>query len=508
MNIVGNDGIPIAMPVNERPFWRKVAVVSAGILLVLAVVLVITLSGGDAPPELPIHNKAKMLRDEAYGLIRPVPHIFGGAEPGQLLDWEERVQEASSKFGEILELKAEDPEEVRLLTAVQEEAARDKKSVSKRITDIRDELWPMVKANEQPGDMHSRVSSAIPIIRDGSGHGSGFLFEYWGKLWVATNRHVVEGVGRDGLKLVFLIDNSNNRIRYSDPVPVPWKASVGAIHRRADLAIIDIPVPSWLQDSISSKKIRPMKLLPKKLQSQPMDPIWTIGHPGGQFSGTATTGEITAIRKQYYGAEHHYGKLIQINAKVDKGSSGCPVFDRHGRVVGVVAFGNTERTVNYAIDVDALWELITDPEVRLSIEEVERLAKVSTAYTRYRMEMEKEGWRLCESVEADRQSRWVDALEKWVNYRMWVFEGMAKTQYAVMAVSDPKQHVQFIGLPSNARRIPGSDRLMVRFELDADAGGTVSIGVAYPDSSDSKKDWPIHVGIFRHTSPTTAPQRD
>ncbi len=475
-------------------------------LVVLVVVLVIVLSGNDAPPDRPIYKKAQMLHQEAYDLIRPVRHLVGGAEPSQLLDWEERVRASISKFSEILELQAEDPEEVRLLTALQEETARDKNSVSKRITDIRDELWPMVKANEQPGELFSRVSSAIPIIRDGSGHGSGFLFEYGGKLWVATNRHVVEGVSKGGLKLVFLLGDPSNPS--SNSVAVPWKASVGAIHRRADLAIIDIPVPPWLRDLIDRKQVRPIKLLPKKLQSQPMDSIWTTGHPGGHLSLTATTGEITAVRRQYYGEEHHYGKVIQINAKVYKGSSGSPVFNRHGRVVGVVSFGNTERGINYAVDVDALWKLLTDPEVRLSIEEVERLAKVSTAYARYRIEMEKEGWRLCESVEADRHSQWVEALEKWVNYRRWVFKATAKTQYTVLAVSDPKQHVQFIGLPPNAQRIGESGGLMVKFESDPDADRVVSIGVAYPDSPDSKKDWPVHVGIFRRTSPTTAPRRN
>ena len=514
-NIVGNDGIPIARPANDRPFWRKVMMASVGVLVVLAVVLVITLSGNDPPPTTqgPL-NGAQDLFKEANDLINSVPYKYGvrGAEVDQLFDWKGRLQKATGKCDEILSLKAAGLRTADRLKALQWDVELRKRHVLKRITNIEKELLPVRETGDQPRDMFPRVTPAIPILRHARAKGSGFLLEHKGKLWVATNRHVVEGVGKEGLELVFLLGNPDSPSRNS--TRIPRETAIGAVHKEADLALIGIPDSSWLQDLLSKKQVSPLQLRSPKRPPQVMDKIWTVGHPGGHVELTVTQGDITAVKKEFrygYGANSYQGKVLQISAEVFGGSSGCPVLDRHGRVVGVVAFGRRigdRSKVDYAIHVDALWKLLTTPEMRLSAEEVDRSARVAAAYVRHLMEMEKDGWRLCGLVEVGRKSHWADALKQWVNSRTWMFNGIARTQYAVMAVSDPKHQIQLIVSQPDAQRTAGSGKLMVKFKLDADADRMIRVDVAYPDSPKSKNDWPVHLGVFRRTSPPTTRRRN
>jgi S1-C subfamily serine protease len=514
-NIVGNDGIPTARPANERPFWRKVTMASAGVLVVLAVVLVIALSGNDTLPDTPIYKKALKLSEEAVDLVRPVRYNIRGAEPSQLFDWKGRLQEATTKLAEILELRATDPQEVKRLTVLQGEVERDKKNVLDRITNIKDELWPLVKPDDQTRDMFPRVSCAVPIVQHARGRGSGFLFEHQGELWVATNRHVVEGADKNGLELAFMIGNPDSPNRIS--VPVSRTAALGAIYKKSDLAIIRLPDLRLFKDLISKRQVSPLKLSPRKFRSHDIplperkpkafDKIWTVGHPGDHLPLTATQGGITGITDEYSYRGQNYGKVIQIDAEIAPGSSGGPVFDRQGRVVGIATLGVPTRTgkrVKYAIHVDELWKLLTDPKTRFTIEEIDRLAKVAAAYRLYQMRMEKDGWRLCGSIEVGHKSHWVDALQQWVNSRTWMFNGIARTQYAVMAVSDPNHQIQLLVSKPDTQRTAGSGKLMVKFKLDADADRMIRVDVAYPDSPKSKNDWPVHLGVFRRTSlPTT-----
>jgi len=498
-NAIDYDAIPVAKKAEGLATGLKIAMILGAVLVAAAVGAVVIVTRNGAPPHYPVRDQAAELSKEAFDIVRPVRHIVTGARTRQLFDWKAKLRKASDKFAEILELTSDDPEEEKLLQAAREKAARDKTALSDRLSDIDDELWPVVKAGDAHKDMFPRVSAAAPIVKHSSGRGSGFLFEHHDKLWVATNRHVVDRLGQDGLKLEFLIGDPGNPS--AESVEVPWKTAIAAIHRDADLALIEVPENPVLKDLIERKQVRPVKLQAAKLNSKAMDEIWTVGHPGGHVSLTATSGEITAIKRQYYGSDHYYGKLLQISAEVYKGNSGCPVFNSAGRVVGIVSFGRRigdGHTVNYAVDVDALWKLLNQPDLRLSVEEVRRLTAVADAYSRYAAEMETQRWRLRPAIRTDRKSEWSEPHQGWISYRLYIFKATLGARYAVMAVKDPKHPVQFIGLPEGVRPTEQGDRLLVKFQLAGETDRIMQIGVAYPDPDDSKKDWPIHVGIFEY----------
>jgi hypothetical protein len=72
--------------------------------------------------------------------------------------------------------------------------------------------------------------------------------------------------------------------------------------------------------------------------------VWIIGNPGG-LPGTDSAGEISAFLNR--------GQLIQITGPLWPGSSGSPVLDRNGKVIGVAVGPQVEgQTLNFAIPAE------------------------------------------------------------------------------------------------------------------------------------------------------------
>ncbi|RYD72949.1 MAG: trypsin-like serine protease [Verrucomicrobiaceae bacterium] len=177
------------------------------------------------------------------------------------------------------------------------------------------------------------------------GFGTAFAISESGLL--ATNYHVIE----HGRKFIA-------------------RTTAGATHRissvvrrnpTADLAILQMETSRKIQflESGDSESLRTGTS------------IAVFGAPEG-FSGTLTEGVISARRvdASMMKSLPNLGDLIQISAPISSGSSGSPVLDSHGRVVGVVCAllsGNTRQNLNFAIPVSALDNLRQRPEGYISL---------------------------------------------------------------------------------------------------------------------------------------------
>jgi S1-C subfamily serine protease len=165
------------------------------------------------------------------------------------------------------------------------------------------------------------------------GNGSGFVISEDGKL--ATNYHVIEDAGR--LTAVF----SGGR-----EVAV---AGVWAVDPAADLAILQL-------DRGSYQSLR-LAAAPAKQGAS----VVMIGSPLG-LEGTVSTGIVSAVRER--GPERRvvgedlssWG--LQITAPMSPGSSGSPVLDENGEVVGVAVGQRTRgQSLNFAIPASYLRDL-------------------------------------------------------------------------------------------------------------------------------------------------------
>ncbi len=177
---------------------------------------------------------------------------------------------------------------------------------------------PAAPARETAGEgllsvqeIYERVSPSVVVVYNLNesgqvrGHGTGFFIEPWGT--VATNYHVVEGA-------------ASLKIRTKSGATMDIRG-VAASDAENDVVILSAILPV---DSIHTLRMTPA--LPKV-----GDKIVVIGTPyHPQLAQTITDGLVSAIRPLAGGK-----RLIQISAPISPGSSGSPVVNMKGDVVGI-----------------------------------------------------------------------------------------------------------------------------------------------------------------------------
>ena len=136
--------------------------------------------------------------------------------------------------------------------------------------------------------------------------GSGFFINEDGVM--ITNFHVVKG--SDWIEVVT-----------SDDKKYPIK-DVLATDIDSDLFLASVDIPQNM--------VHPIKI--SSAIPEIGEDIIVIGCPDG-LSQTVTRGIISAIRDQ-----EDYGTVIQIDAAISPGSSGSPVINKEGEVIGVATF--------------------------------------------------------------------------------------------------------------------------------------------------------------------------
>ena len=173
------------------------------------------------------------------------------------------------------------------------------------------------------------ASTVLLVMEDTNGQplslGSGF-FVHNGQ--VATNLHVVKGASRGYAKLV------SQKTKYDIE-------GVTAVDAARDLVILKISVPGAQIISLGDSDTVQVGV-----------PIYAVGNPRG-LEGTFSQGIISSVRK--VGTD----KLLQLTAPISPGSSGGPVLNGKGQVIGVsVATFRGGQNLNFAIPSNYLKKLM------------------------------------------------------------------------------------------------------------------------------------------------------
>ncbi len=173
-------------------------------------------------------------------------------------------------------------------------------------------------------------SVVILTMQDSAGRhaklGSGFFV---GDGIVATNFHVIEGARRGSARLV----GSDTSYQVSGTV---------AIDEQHDLALLAV--------SGSNAPVLPVSAGTNLATG---DTIYVVGNPEG-LEGTFSQGIISSFRKLEEETE-----LLQITAPISQGSSGGPVLNRMGQVVGIAVFTWKEgQNLNFAVPGWRLTDLL------------------------------------------------------------------------------------------------------------------------------------------------------
>ena len=164
------------------------------------------------------------------------------------------------------------------------------------------------------------------MVRVAGGFGSGFVAS---KDRIATSLHVLSA----GPPITIVLP-SGREIR---------DLTVIATDAQSDLAVLGVPdltsPPLSLGDSDSAR---------------PGDRVVAIGHPFG-LDHTVSDGLLSAVRK-LPGAI----SLLQISAPISPGSSGGPIFNDRGEVIGVATMASTAgQNLNFCVPVNLLKPLLS-----------------------------------------------------------------------------------------------------------------------------------------------------
>ena len=178
-------------------------------------------------------------------------------------------------------------------------------------------------------DPTSRTFQGGFLIRTQVAVGSGFFVR---ENVVATNAHVVKGA---------LGGHARGVVGERAPFDVE---GILAIDEERDLALV----------KVSGLKAPPLAL-GEAGQVAVGDEVFAVGSPHG-LEGTFSPGIVSGVRNW------KTGTLLQITAPISPGSSGGPILNRRGEVVGVAVGTLTEgQNLNFAVSVAHLRALLERP---------------------------------------------------------------------------------------------------------------------------------------------------
>ncbi|MEP6705771.1 MAG: trypsin-like peptidase domain-containing protein, partial [Acidobacteriota bacterium] len=145
---------------------------------------------------------------------------------------------------------------------------------------------------------------------------------------IVTNRHVIEKSSRVE---IHLMDGKKFVVK-----------GVLAVDGEGDLALLQVDVPRGLAVPLPI-----MRAVPQEGES-----IVVVGNPFG-LEGSVSNGIVSAVREIA-----GYGKIIQITAPISPGSSGSPVVNMYGQVIGIASLQAAEgQSLNFAIPSERILQL-------------------------------------------------------------------------------------------------------------------------------------------------------
>ncbi len=145
---------------------------------------------------------------------------------------------------------------------------------------------------------------------------------------IITNRHVIEKSSRVE---IHLLDGKRFPVR-----------GVLAVDGEGDLALLQVDVPRNLAVPLPI-----VRAVPQEGES-----IVVIGNPFG-LEGSVSNGIVSAVREI-----SGYGKIIQITASISPGSSGSPVVNMAGQVIGIATLQAAEgQNLNFAVPAERIGQL-------------------------------------------------------------------------------------------------------------------------------------------------------
>lgn len=146
-------------------------------------------------------------------------------------------------------------------------------------------------------------------------NGSGIVLTEDG--YILTNYHVIQAAYTNGAQVLVFTYNGTEH-----------EAEVVGVETDSDIAVLKIEIdesdglaPAWMGDSS---------------EINVGQPIYAVGNPLGELTFSMTSGIVSALDRRITTDENVTVDMFQIDAAINNGNSGGPVFNAYGQVIGVV----------------------------------------------------------------------------------------------------------------------------------------------------------------------------
>jgi S1-C subfamily serine protease len=166
-------------------------------------------------------------------------------------------------------------------------------------------------------DIYANASYSVVLLHGNSSgtevQGSGFVYNYSGRMVVLTNFHVVQDV--TGLSVTFSDGNG-------------YSATVLGTDPYADLAVVSVNAPV--------EELKPLAIVSSS-GLRVGDQVIAIGNPYG-LVGSLTTGIVSALGRSEqadFTSNFSLANMIQSSTPINPGNSGGPLLNAAGDVVGI-----------------------------------------------------------------------------------------------------------------------------------------------------------------------------
>ncbi len=195
-------------------------------------------------------------------------------------------------------------------------------------------VTPAAGSTLTPAQIASRSTPSVVTIRTERSLGTGFVVRQDG--WIATNMHVIVGDPSSALTRVTVTLPDDRELEVVE---------VLAASPEHDLALVRVDA-----------KGLPVLGLGDSNAMHPGDPVVAIGHPLG-LEDTVSNGLVSARRDVGEGFE-----VLQVSAPIAPGSSGGPLINEHGEVIGIAtAVLDGGQNLNFAVPVRYLVPMMHHP---------------------------------------------------------------------------------------------------------------------------------------------------
>lgn len=218
----------------------------------------------------------------------------------------------------------------------------DTPSVKKDLTATGDvmsaeEIYAMA-INQVVGVNSEAKTNVFGQITSSPVSGSGFIISSDG--YIVTNYHVIQYAVLQGSELTVMMFDGKS-----------YPAKVIGHEQDNDLAVIKVDAVGLNPVTLGTNKN--MKVGNK---------VYTVGNPLGELTYTMTSGIVSALDREIVGRDGTSINMFQIDAAVNPGNSGGPVYNDRGEVIGIVSAKYSSTGIEglgFAIPIDDANDIVS-----------------------------------------------------------------------------------------------------------------------------------------------------